>query len=55
MNFEYNGKPSGTYACFDDLAELEKRGNEHCNKVGLWKQGSGALKDNYLYYGWGES
>ena len=50
INYEYNGKPPGTYVCFDDLRLLKERSNQPCDNIGLWKSGSGAITDNILYY-----
>ena len=50
INYEYNGMPPGTYVCFDDLKDLKQRGNEHCNHIGLWKSGSGAMIDAISFY-----
>lgn len=52
MDFDYNGLPPRTYVCFDDLRDLKEKGNRHCNNVGIWKSGSGALTDaiNFFFY-----
>ena len=52
MDFEYNGLPARTYACFDDLKDLKEKGNRHCNNVGIWRSGSGAIQDaiNYFFF-----